>query len=204
LTVTADDLSTEAKRLAFTARAVTGSYDAVILSQEQFEKIGMSKERKVEYLQKQLDEIRDILSEKKRANGGKKDYTVKQLEGVMKSTEKKLTALLDPKSAAKAKDTLLEFEKLGFDYLVADECHAYKNAFVPTKMTNVAGVSSRASGRSEDMLMKCDYFNETFGQGYILFASGTPVSNSMTELFVMTRYLRPDLLEKAGISHFDD
>jgi hypothetical protein len=93
---------------------------------------------------------------------------------------------------------------MGFDYLVADEVHLYKNGFVTTKMNNVAGVTTRASGLAGDMQMKCDYLNENLGQGHILFATGTPVSNSMTELYVMTRYLRPDLLESAGVRHFDD
>ncbi|MDE6677427.1 MAG: N-6 DNA methylase, partial [Ruminococcus sp.] len=112
--------------------------------------------------------------------------------------------LLNPKSASRAKDDLLEFEQLGFDYLVCDEAHAYKNGFVTTKMTNVSGVTTRPSGRAEDMQMKTDYFNEQFGQGHILFATGTPVSNTMTELYVMTRYLRPDLLKQAGVERFDD
>ena len=111
---------------------------------------------------------------------------------------------MNPKAASRAKDDLLEFEQLGFDYLVCDEAHAYKNGFVTTKMTNVAGVTTRPSGRAEDMQMKTDYFNEQMGQGHILFCTGTPVSNSMTELYVMTRYLRPDLLKAAGVERFDD
>lgn len=204
LTVTNDDLSNETKRNLFTAKVATGSYDAVILSQEQFEKIPMSKAYRAEFIQKELDSLEDMLREKKLQNNGKKDYSVKAIEKSKKQLQAKLEKLLNPKSASKAKDDLLEFEQLGFDYLVCDEAHAYKNGFVTTKMTNVSGVTTRPSGRAEDMQMKTDYFNEQFGQGHILFATGTPVSNSMTELYVMTRYLRPDLLKQAGIERFDD
>lgn len=204
LTVTNDDLSTEAKRNLFTARVATGSYDAVIMSQEQFEKIPMSREYRAKFIQKEIDDLADMLREKKLQSHGKKDYSVKSIEKAKKQLEAKLEKLLNPKSKSKAKDDLLEFEQLGFDYLVCDEAHAYKNGFVVTKMTNVAGVTTRPSGRAEDMQMKTDYFNQTLGQGHILFCTGTPVSNSMTELYVMTRYLRPDLLEQAGVARFDD
>ena len=204
LTVTNDDLSNESKRNLFTARVATGSYDAVILSQEQYEKIPMSYEYRAEYMYKQLDALEDMLRDRKRDSKGKSDPTIKQLEAAKKRLKSRIERFTNPKSAAKAKDNLLEFEQLGFDYLVADEAHAYKNGFVMTKMTNVAGVTTRPSGRAEDMQMKTDYFNEHFGQGHILMATGTPVSNSMTELYVMTRYLRPDLLKQAGISRFDE
>ncbi|MCM1508099.1 MAG: methyltransferase domain-containing protein [Ruminococcus flavefaciens] len=204
LTVTNDDLSNETKRNLFTAKVATGSYDAVILSQEQFEKIPMSKAYRAEFIQKEIDSLEDMLTEKKLQNNGKKDYSVKAIEKAKKQLQTKLEKLLNPKSASRAKDDLLEFEQLGFDYLVCDEAHAYKNGFVTTKMTNVAGVTTRPSGRAEDMQMKTDYFNEQLGQGHILFCTGTPVSNSMTELYVMTRYLRPDLLKQAGIERFDD
>ncbi len=204
LTVTNDDLSNEAKRNLFTAKVATGSYDAVILSQEQFEKIPMSKAYRAEFIQKEIDSLEDMLTEKKLQNNGKKDYSVKAIEKSKKQLQAKLEKLLNPKSASRAKDDLLEFEQLGFDYLVCDEAHAYKNGFVTTKMTNVSGVTTRPSGRAEDMQMKTDYFNEQLGQGHILFATGTPVSNSMTELYVMTRYLRPDLLKQAGVERFDD
>lgn len=204
LTVTNDDLSNEEKRKIFTAKVATGSYDAVILSQEQFEKIPMSKQYRINFMQKEIDNLEDMLREKKTESKGKKNYSVKAIEKAKKKLEVKLENLLNPKSASKAKDDLLEFEQLGFDYLVCDEAHAYKNGFVMTKMTNVSGVTTRPSGRAEDMQMKTDYFNEQFGQGHILFATGTPVSNSMTELYVMTRYLRPDLLKQAGVERFDD
>ena len=204
LTVTNDDLSSEKKRNLFTARVAAGSYDAVILSQEQYEKIPMSKEYRIQFMQQELDKLEDMLREKKIEGKGKRDYSVKAIEKAKAKLKTKIEKLTDPKGASKAKDDLLEFEQLGFDYLVVDEAHAYKNGFVTTKMTNVAGVTTRPSGRAEDMQMKTDYFNEKMGQGHILFCTGTPVSNSMTELYVMTRYLRPDLLEQAGVSRFDD
>ncbi|MCR4644557.1 MAG: DEAD/DEAH box helicase family protein [Oscillospiraceae bacterium] len=204
LVVTNDDLSTEAKRNLFTARVATGSYDAVIMSQEQFEKIPMSRAYRTEFLMKELDSLEDMLREKKLATGGKRDYSVKAIERAKKQLAAKIEKLTNAKSAGKAKDDLLEFEHLGFDYLVVDEAHAYKNGFVTTKMTNVAGVTSRPSGRAEDMQMKTDYFNDHLGLGHLLLCTGTPVSNSMTELYVMTRYLRPDLLRAAGVERFDD
>ncbi len=176
LTVTNDDLSNETKRNLFTAKVATGSYDAVILSQEQFEKIPMSKQYRIEFMQKEIDSLNDMIREGNLANKGKKDYSVKKMETAKKRLQTKLEKLIDPKSAAKAKDDLLEFEQLGFDYLVCDEAHAYKNGFVQTKMTNVAGVTTKPSGRAEDMQMKTDYFNEQFGQGHILFATGTPIA----------------------------
>ena len=175
LTVTNDDLSNETKRNLFTAKVATGSYDAVILSQEQFEKIPMSRQYRINFMQRELDSLEDMLREKKLENKGKKDYSVKAIEKSKKQLEAKLEKLLNPKSASKAKDDLLEFEQLGFDYLVCDEAHAYKNGFVQTKMTNVARVTTKPSGRAEDMQMKTDYFNEQLGQGHILFATGTPI-----------------------------
>ena len=204
LTVTNEDLSNEAKRKLFTARVATGAYDAVVMSQEQYEKIPMSAEYRIAYINRRLDQLEDRLRERKEANGGKKDFTVKQIEKEKRKLEVKLAKLTDPKSAAKAKDNLLEFEQLGFDYLCVDEAHYYKNGFIDTKMYNVPGVGSRASGRAEDMLMKTEYFNKELGQGHILMCTGTPISNSMMELYVMQRYLRPDLLEAAGVARFDD
>ena len=204
LTVTSDDLSDEAKRNLFTARVATGSYDAVIFSQEQFEKLAMSPDYRVKFMQKELDSLEDMLRERKLENGGRKDYSTKGIEKAKKRLKDRIEKILNPKSAAKGKDDLLDFEQLGFDYLVVDEAHAYKNGFVMTKMTEVAGVTTRPSGRAEDMQMKTDYFNEQLGQGHILYCTGTPVSNSMTELYVMTRYLRPDLLQQAGVERFDD
>lgn len=197
------DLSDEKKRELFTARIATGDYDAVIMSQEQFEKLPMSPEYQAEYLDKKISEMRNDLEQRKRETG-RRDPSVKELESAIIKTERQVENIMNPKTKSRGKDNLLSFETLGFDYLVADEAHAYKNGFVSTKMGDVQGVSTRESGRSGDMLMKCDYFNNEFGNGHILFATGTPVSNSMTELYIMTRYLRPDLLENCGCARFDD
>ncbi|MBR6835837.1 MAG: DEAD/DEAH box helicase family protein [Oscillospiraceae bacterium] len=202
LTVTAADLNKEDKRKIFTAKVATGSYDAVIMSQEQFAKLQMTDEYRAEYIQKEIDELEENLREAKGQNGSR--YSVKDIETKKKDLQNRLIKVTAPKSKTTEKDDLLDFENLGFDYLVVDEAHAYKNAFVITKMSDVAGVTTKPSDRAEDMQMKTDYFNEKFGQGHILFATGTPVSNSMTELYVMTRYLRPDLLKAQGIDRFDD
>lgn len=204
LTMSAADLSSEAKRDQFAARVATGDYDAVIVSMEQFEKMPMSLEFQKAYLLRQLDELEDMLRETRNANGNRKDATTKQIEGAKKKLKARLDSIMNPKSKQKGKDILLDFEQLGFDYLVVDEAHNFKNGFVQTKMGNVSGVTTSASGRAQDMQMKCDYFNEQLGQGHLLFCTGTPVSNSMTELYVMLRYLRPDLLAAAGVERFDD
>ncbi len=202
LVVDNKELSNEDKRELFTARVATGNYDAIIMSREQFEKLSMSDEYKLEYLKKYKAEKIDLLRQL-RAESGRK-LSIIDVENVIKTTDEEIEAITNPKSKTKGKDKLIEFEKLGFDYLVVDEAHAYKNGSVSTKMGDVSGVSTKQSGRSADMKMKCDFFNEEFGNGHILFATGTPVSNSMTELYVMTRYLRPDLLKDCGCSRFDD
>ncbi len=203
LVVDNKDLSDEKKRELFTARVATGDYDAIIMSQEQFEKLPMSAEHRLEFLNKQKAELLDQLTQNKRENG-RRDPTVKEIERALKIIETRIEAILNPKSKSRGKDSLLDFESLGFDYLVVDEAHAYKNGFVSTKMGDVSGVNTKESGRAGDMQMKCDYFNSELGNGHILFATGTPVSNSMSELYVMTRYLRPDILEDCGCSRFDD
>lgn len=186
---------TKANRKRFIARCVTGDYDAVIMSFTQFERIPMSDEYKEQFMQKELHDIMSAISE-----AGRKDKSsVKALERQKKSIEERLEKLL-----SSPKDSSLCFEKLGFDYLVCDEAHNYKNCFVSTKMSNVAGVQTTAAQKSEDMLMKTQYLNNKYGCNNILFATGTPISNSMVEFYVMQRYLRPDLLEKAGLQNFDD
>jgi N12 class adenine-specific DNA methylase/predicted RNA methylase len=204
LSVTSEDLSSEARRNLFAARVATGTYDAIVMSREQFEKMPMSRKFRIEYIDRQLDELEDMLRFAKNDAKGKGGPSVKQLELAKKRLKARLEALTNPSGKSKAKDDLLEFEQLGLDYLVVDEAHAYKNGFVATKMTNVAGVTTDPADRAGDMQMKCDWFNEKYGRGHILFATGTPVSNSMTELYIMTRYLRPDLLKQAGIAHFDE
>lgn len=203
LVVDSNDLSNEKKRELFTARVATGNYDAVIMSREQFEKLPMSDEYKLNYLREFRAEKLDLLISRRRESG-RKDPGIKEIEATIKNADEQIQAILNPKSKTKGKDTLIDFEKLGFDYLVVDEAHAYKNGSVSTKMGDVSGISTKQSGRSADMKMKCDYYNEEFGNGHILFATGTPVSNSMTELYVMTRYLRPDVLKGCGCSKFDD
>lgn len=186
---------TKANRKRFIARCVTGDYDAVIMSFTQFERIPMSDEYREQFMQKELHDIMSAISE-----AGTKDKTsVKALERQKKNIEERLEKLL-----SSPKDSSLCFEKLGFDYLVCDKAHNYKNCFVSTKMSNVAGVQTTAAQKSEDMLMKTQYLNNKYGCNNILFATGTPISNSMVEFYVMQRYLRPDLLEKAGLQNFDD
>jgi hypothetical protein len=199
------DLSTPAKRETFTARIATGDYDAVILSREHFDKMPMSKEYQTAYIQRQIDELEDMLTAQKQNGAHSKSASVMKIEQAKKRLQKRLENILNPKkSSTRSKDEVLDFQQLGFDYLVVDEAHSYKNGFVSTKMSDVSGVSVSPSGRAQDMQMKCDYFNETLGQGHILFCTGTPVSNSMTELYVMTRYLRPDLLRASAVDRFDD
>ncbi|MCL1866400.1 MAG: N-6 DNA methylase, partial [Oscillospiraceae bacterium] len=180
LTVSNDDLSSENKRKVFTAKVATGTYDAVILSREQFEKIPMSREVRLAFMWKELEAVEDMLKDRKRENQGRRDPTTKQLELAKKRMKARIDKITDPKSASRAKDDLLEFEHLGFDYLAVDEAHAYKNGFVMTKMTNVAGVTTADSGRAADMQMKCDYFNEQMGNGHILMATGTSKNKSTT------------------------
>ncbi len=144
------------------------------MSQEQFEKIPMSKSYCAEYIRKELDTLEDSLRDRMTENKGRIDYSVKAIEKRKKMLLQRLDKIINPKSASREKDNLLEFESLGFDCLVVDEAHAYKNGFISTKMTNVAGVNTRASGRSEDMQMKTDYFNQEIGNGSIIFCTGTP------------------------------
>ncbi len=182
-------------RQKFIARCVTGDYDAVIMSFTQFERIPMSDEYRKQFMEKELAEIMDALQDA--------DYSdrtsVKTLEREKMRIEERLEKLMSSK-----KDNSLCFEKLGFDYLVCDEAHYYKNCYVATKMSNVAGVQTTAAQKSEDMLMKTQYLNDKYGCNNILYSTGTPVSNSMVEFYVMQRYLRPDLLQKASLETFDD
>ncbi len=186
---------TKDNRQKFIARCVTGDYDAVIMSFTQFEKIPMSDEYHRQFLEKELDEVMDALNE----TDDDDRVSVKTLERQKRKIEERLEKLTSSK-----KDNSLCFEKLGFDYLAVDEFHNYKNCFIATKMSNVAGVQTTAAQKSEDMLMKTQYLNDKYGCNNLLVATGTPLSNSMTELYTMQRYLRPDLLENAGLENFDD
>lgn len=175
LVVSAADLANEQNREIFTAKVATGDYDCVIVSKEQFQKLGMSPEYQVEFLNKERDELLDQLAERKKENS--RDYTIKEIEKKVKDLETRIQKIMNPQSKAAAKDTLMNFETLGFDYLVVDEAHNYKNGFVTTKMSNVSGVTTKASGIAQDMQMKCDYFNQQYGDGHILFATGTPYAS---------------------------
>ena len=186
---------TKDNRQKFIARCVTGDYDAVIMSFTQFERIPMSDQYRKQFMERELNEIMDALEEVDDTDR----VSVKALERQKRQIEERLEKLLSSK-----KDNSLCFEKLGFDDLVCDEAHNYKNCFVTTKMSNVAGVQTTAAQKSEDMLMKTQYLNDKYGCNNILFSTGTPVSNSMVEFYVMQRYLRPDLLKKAGLQTFDD
>ena len=184
-------------RKKFCARIATGDYDAIILGHSQFDKIPISQERQERLLQEQIDEI-EAGVEKLRASHAER-FTIKQLERMKKQLETKLQKL----TSATRKDDVVTFEQLGVDRLYVDEAHNYKNLFLYTKMRNVAGLSTTDAQKSSDMYLKCRYMDELTGGRGIVFATGTPVSNSMTELYTMMRYLQHDLLASRGFSHFD-
>lgn len=185
------------RRKRFCSRIATGDYDAVIIGHSQFEKISISKERQEYELQSQIDEIIDYIDEYKRERDQR--FTVKQLE----KTKKKLETKLEKLSADYKKDDVVTFEELGIDKLFVDEAHAYKNLYLYSKMKNVAGITSTDSQKSSDMLMKCRYMDEITNNKGLVFATGTPVSNSMAELYTMQRYLQYDELKKMKLQHFD-
>ena len=169
-----------ANRKKFCARIATGDYDAVIIGHSQFERIPLSFERQERIIQEQIDEIQDAISELKYASGER--FTVKQMEKSRKNLEQKLEKL----RAADRKDDVITFEQLGVDRLFVDESHAFKNLFLYTKMRNVAGLSTSEAQKSSDMFGKCRYLDEVTGGRGVIFATGTPVSNSMTELYTVT------------------
>ncbi|HFU6812261.1 TPA: helicase-related protein [Streptococcus agalactiae] len=184
-------------RKRFIGRIATGEYDAVIIGHSQFEKIPMSKEYQVRHIQDQIDDIVSFIDENKRNRG--ENFTVKQLE----KTKKKLLVRLEKLNDDFKKDDVITFEELGVDKLFIDEAHNYKNLFLHTKMRNVAGIGQSEAFKSSDMYMKCRYMDEmTDGKG-VVFATGTPISNSMTELYTMQRYLQYDYLKARGLEHFD-
>ena len=184
-------------RKKFCARIATGDYDAIIIGHSQFEKIPISQERQERLLQEQIDEI-EAGVEKLRASHTER-FTIKQLERMKRQLETRLQKL----TSATRKDDVVTFEQLGVDRLYVDEAHNYKNLFLYTKMRNVAGLSTTDAQKSSDMYLKCRYMDELTGGRGIVFATGTPVSNSMTELYTMMRYLQHDLLASRGFSHFD-
>ena len=196
LVTTKKDFETR-NRKKFCARIATGDYDAVIIGHSQFERIPISKERQERLLQEQIWEITEGISEVE-ASGGER-FTVKQLE----RTKRSLEARLEKLRADHRKDDVVTFEQLGVDRMFVDEAHNYKNMFLYTKMRNVAGLSTTDAQKSSDMFSKCRYLDEVTGNRGVIFATGTPVSNSMTELYTMQRYLQYDRLQEMGMSHFD-
>ena len=187
----------KAKRKQFCARIATGDYDAVIIGHSQFEKIPISQERQERLLREQIDEIAAGIEEMERENGER--FTIKRMEATRKSLEARLEKL----KADEKKDDVVTFEELGVDRLFVDEAHAFKNGFLATKMRNVAGIATSESQKSTDMFLKCRYMDELTGGRGVIFATGTPVSNSMTELYTMQHYLQYGTLEKMGLIHFD-
>ena len=185
-----------ANRKKFCARIATGDYDAVIIGHSQFERIPVSQERQERLLRSEIDEITEGINQLKRSSGER--FSIKSMEKTKKSLEAKLKKLLDS-----PKDDVVTFEELGVDRLFVDEAHSHKNLYYHTKMQNVAGLSSAEAQKSSDMYMKCRYMDELTGSRGVVFATGTPVSNSMTELYTMQRYLQHDTLERLGLSHFD-
>ena len=184
-------------RKRFIGRIATGEYDAVIIGHSQFEKIPMSKEYQVRHIQDQIDDIVSFIDENKRNRG--ENFTVKQLE----KTKKKLLVRLEKLNDDFKKDDVITFEELGVDKLFIDEAHNYKNLFLHTKMRNVAGIGQSEAFKSSDMYMKCRYMDEMTDGNGVVFATGTPISNSMTELYTMQRYLQYDDLKARGLEHFD-
>ncbi|MFZ5974035.1 MAG: SNF2-related protein [Bacillota bacterium] len=186
-----------ANRKKFCARIATGDYDVVIIGHSQLEKIPMSKERQIRMLEDQINEILEGIDEIKRARGER--FTIKEME----RSRKALQVRLDKLNSTESKDDVVTFEQLGVDMLVVDEAHLFKNLAAFTKMRNVAGINTTEAKKSSDMLLKCHYISEITGNKGVLFATGTPVSNSMTELYTMQRYLQYDELRERGLQHFD-
>lgn len=196
LVSTVDDF-TPKNRNRYISKIATGEYDAVILAHSQFEKIPISRERQIMQLEQQINEIEAAISEMKYEKG--ENWSVKQMAIFRGNLEAKLEKL----SAEEKKDDLLTFEQLGVDMMFVDEAHFYKNCFVFTKLRNVAGITTSSSQRAFDMLLKCQYLQEVNNGRGVVFATGTMISNSISELFVMQRYLQPQELERFGWSYFD-
>ncbi len=196
LVATRKDFETS-RRKKFCARIATGDYDAVIIGHSQFEKIPVSAERQKRELQAQIDDIEDAIASMKHERG--ENFTIKQME----KTRRSLQARLDKLTSTDRKDDVVTFKQLGVDRLFVDESHSYKNLFLYTKMRNVAGLSTSEAQKSSDMYMKCRYLDEITGGRGVVFATGTPVSNSMTELYTVMRYLQYSTLQKKGLTHFD-
>ena len=186
-----------ANRKKFCSRIATGDYDAVIIGHSQFEKIPLSIERQEAMIERQIGEIELAIEQAKADNGER--YTIKQME----KTRKSLSARLEKLNDTSRKDNVVTFEQLGVDRLFVDESHFYKNLFLYTKMRNVAGIAQTEAQKSSDMFAKCQYLDELTGGKGVTFATGTPISNSMTELYTNMRYLQYSTLQKLGLGHFD-
>ena len=184
-------------RRKFCARIATGDYDAVIIGHSQFERIPISVERQQRLLEEQINDIANGIEEVEDSGG--EGFTIKQLERTKRNLEARLEKLLE----GVKRDDVVTFEQLGVDRLFVDEAHNYKNLFLYTKMRNVAGLSTTDAQKSSDMFAKCRYMDELTGSRGVVFATGTPVSNSMAELYTMQRYLQYDRLEELGMAHFD-
>ena len=187
-----------ANRKRFCSRIATGDYDAVVIGHTQFEKIPLSSERQRKIITEQINDVTDALEMAKEQEGS--NFTIKQLE----ATRKRLKARLEKLSTGKAKDNVVTFEELGVDRLFVDESQNFKNLYTFTKMSNIAGISTTDAQKSSDMYGKCRYMDELTGGRGITFATGTPISNSMTELYTLMRYLQYDLLDEMGLQHFDN
>lgn len=187
----------KANRKKFCARIATGNFDIIVIGHSQFERIPLSQERQVEYLQSQIHDVINQVAQLKEERA--ENFTVKQMERMRKQLEKKLDKLNDQSR----KDDVVTFEQLGVDSLMVDEAHAFKNLAVLSKMRNVAGISQTESQRASDLYMKCRYLDEITSSRGVVFATGTPISNSMAELFTMQRYLQRETLEQHGLSSFD-
>ena len=198
LVATKKDFEPKNRKMLF-AKIATGEWDAVIVGHSQFDRMGLSAERMNRYLKAEIESLRSELEEAKSTDGAK-SFSVKEIERTITRYEKRLT---DEQNKV-AKDDYIDFEQMGFDKIFVDECHMYKNLGTATKMSNVAGIGTTGSGKAAELLMKTKYLDELTGGRGLVFASGTPVSNSMTELYTMMRYLQTDLLRECGISHFDE
>ena len=187
----------QSRRKKFCARIATGDYDAVIIGHSQFEKIPISQARQERLIEEQIEEITEGIEELTESHG--EHFSIKQLEKTKRGLETRLEKL----RAEHRKDDVVTFEELGVDRLFVDEAHSYKNLYLYTKMRNVAGLSVTEAQKSSDMFAKCRYMDEITGGKGVIFATGTPVSNSMTELYTMQRYLQYDTLKRKGLAHFD-
>lgn len=187
----------KSRRKQFISRIATGDYDSIIMSHSQFEKIPISAERKERMLNQKIEELSSAIDEMKQRNGER--WTVKQMESQKKKLEEQIQSLADESR----KDDLINFEELGIDSMMVDEAHLFKNLAIFSKMNNVSGISSSGAKKSTDMQLKCQYISEINGGRGIVFATGTPISNTMCELYVMQQYLQKDALEQIGIYHFD-